>query len=108
MQSAVTHTGSSRPLHVRHFQYHFTIVLELQQALNQSSQFGTRVSLSMTAYFEKSLSEWLPVTGCDCNTKEEHGRAAKIYHFVDGTTGGRWVLTIAKPPADFSTPLRCL
>lgn len=87
--------------------FNMSLTPELQQALNQQINLelaSAYTYLSMTAYFEnRSLNgfgHWMRL-----QHQEEHGHAMKIYDFIQDR-GGKIVLeAIAKPPADFKTPL---
>jgi ferritin len=80
---------------------------KMQDALNQqinAEMFSSYLYLAMSAHFESvnlsGFAAWMNV-----QSQEESEHAMKLYHFVF-ERGGKVVLeTIAKPAADFKTPL---
>lgn len=80
---------------------------KVQDAINEqinAELYSSYLYLSMGAHFETvnlpGFANWMKV-----QSQEEYGHGMKFFHFVNERSGKVVLEAIAKPPAEFKTPL---
>ena len=80
---------------------------KVQDAINQqinAELFSSYLYLSMGAHFETvnlpGFANWMKL-----QSQEEYEHGMKFFHYINGRSGKVVLEAIAKPPADFKTPL---